>query len=324
MNNYLLFLFLILQVIIGFLIIFDFQSICRSKKIRVCNEYTDVVISLTSCPKRLNDTETTLTSLLNGSLLPKSIIFNIPYVSLKGEEYIIPDWLLTMCKQYPIITINRCEDYGPATKIIPTLIKYKDVPDQKIIYLDNDQIYPIHFIRDFLNDYKDENAVLARAGWNVEFYEKYVCNSKLTQYLLKFKYNFPIILILLSLIFFGLKGMLITSNIVVALLIVLILFSITKKCNRDIVSGCKGVLVKPKFFILDKLLEINNYPNEVKFHDDIFLSGHLNENGIKRVVKSRKIAFPVIASSHFKYALRNTNNAEEVNRCIGIQTFNNW
>lgn len=84
-----------------------------------------------------------LNSSLQQSRKPVLIILNIPYVFARTrEEYTIP----THVSQY--VCVNQIEiDYGPGTKIIPTIHFLKDKGyesnDTRIIYLDDDIQYPI-------------------------------------------------------------------------------------------------------------------------------------------------------------------------------------
>ena len=73
----------------------------------------------------------------NQSFDDYEIHFNIPDENkLTKEKYIIPDWLL----EYPKIKIFRTEDFGPATKLIPTVERIVD-NDTIIVVVDDDLIY---------------------------------------------------------------------------------------------------------------------------------------------------------------------------------------
>ncbi len=76
------------------------------------------MVSLTSLPSRLPYIATTLKSLLRQERLPKRIRLNLPAFSKREQTaYVIPDWL----KNLQSVEIVSCEDYGPATKLIPSL-----------------------------------------------------------------------------------------------------------------------------------------------------------------------------------------------------------
>lgn len=103
------------------------------------------VITLTTIPSRLSATHDTGIKMCINSLMnqkyskPYEIHFNIPY-TLKhtGEAYVIPDWLKNL--QGPKLKIFRTEDYGPITKLYPTVER---VTDSKtiIIVTDDDLVY---------------------------------------------------------------------------------------------------------------------------------------------------------------------------------------
>lgn len=113
---------------------FDARALNKRKLARV-------VVSLTTTPKRLLNIDETLKSLLDQSMQANKIYLCIPYrFSKTGEPYIIPPYL----QDLQSIEIVRCEDYGPATKLLPVLNKVSH--DNIIIYLDDDNIYPYRLI----------------------------------------------------------------------------------------------------------------------------------------------------------------------------------
>lgn len=102
-----------------------------------------VVFTLTTMPKDIYNLQEVLWSLGNQSIRPDAIYLNVPMVNIRtNEPYTIPPYLNDM----PHITINRCEDYGPLTKLFPTLLKETD-PDTIIITVDDDRIYPPSLLR---------------------------------------------------------------------------------------------------------------------------------------------------------------------------------
>lgn len=107
-----------------------------------------IYISLTTVPDRLTLPEHTynmtqcLESLLNQATNQEyKVIFNIPYrYKAKDQDYVIPDWLNALEQSNSKLVINRCEDYGPTTKIIGTLL-YSNNPEDTLIIVDDDQYY---------------------------------------------------------------------------------------------------------------------------------------------------------------------------------------
>lgn len=100
-----------------------------------CN--SRVVVSLTTIPKRIKYLPKIIECIKNQTYQPDKIYINIPYYfKRKNEYYQIPtDW-----KFDDNIYITRCEDYGPATKLIGSLEFEKD-DDTIIITIDDDHNY---------------------------------------------------------------------------------------------------------------------------------------------------------------------------------------
>lgn len=106
-----------------------------------------VVISFTTLPNRINKIKPMLNSLLDQTVKVDQIALNVPY-NHKGVKYNIPD------EYKDIVNIFRVgKDYGPGTKIIPTLLREGEC-DTKIIYLDDNLVYGEDFIETLLNESK--------------------------------------------------------------------------------------------------------------------------------------------------------------------------
>ena len=110
-------------------------------------EYNErVILTMTTIPNRLKepsmkDVMNILTNLSYGNY---QIHFNIPFVNKKTEEeYEIPEWLEQL--QSDKLKIYRTEDYGPITKILPTVLRINDL-NQLIITVDDDLEYMDGFI----------------------------------------------------------------------------------------------------------------------------------------------------------------------------------
>lgn len=125
-----------------------------------------VILSLTTIPSRINkETNNTLQfvldSLENLTYEEYEVHLNVPLVYKKtGEEYKIPTWL-TNTKR---LKIFRTEDYGPATKLVPTVKRVEDL-NCIIVVLDDDLSYEKDFIEFHLTKRKlYPNAALGFAG----------------------------------------------------------------------------------------------------------------------------------------------------------------
>lgn len=144
----------------------------------------EIVISLSTVPERLSNNSMDLNpymsikSLLELDFEKYEIHFNIPFINKKtGKNYIIPDWLNYLKEENSKLKIFRCEDYGPPTKIIPTLLRVKN-PEAYIIVCDDDHAYAKDIIQNHLikhEEYKD--CVLGFAGLCSGDPNLYFCTS---------------------------------------------------------------------------------------------------------------------------------------------------
>ena len=97
-----------------------------------------IVISLTTSPVRIRAMRDMLMALAAQDGGVAEILLNLPYrFARTGEPYDIPDWIAAI----PNLRINRCPDYGPATKLLGALECEAD-PDTLIITVDDDVLYP--------------------------------------------------------------------------------------------------------------------------------------------------------------------------------------
>ena len=123
----------------------------------------DIVVSLTTIPSRIGVIDHALKGLLDQSRPPRKIVLNVPYRSLREDcAYEVPEHLEGLRG----IEIRRCEDMGPATKAIPTLLA--EEADQVVMVVDDDRIYP----RDAVEGIEKAAAALpdcavCYAGWTV-------------------------------------------------------------------------------------------------------------------------------------------------------------
>lgn len=125
---------------------------------------SDIVVSLTSIPSRIDSIDDTLKSLMSQSRQPARIVLNVPKFSRREQvAYVVPERL----RRLKALDIRECdEDWGPATKIIPTLLA--EAPDQPILIVDDDRIYPPSAIATIeAQSRRMPDAALAFAGWIV-------------------------------------------------------------------------------------------------------------------------------------------------------------
>ena len=115
------------------------------------------VVSFTTSPTRIGKCGPMIHSILDQTRKPDLFLLNIPEVfSRTGETYQVPKYIRKS------LTVNRIEtDYGPATKILPTVAYLKDSANAtahkldldptktRIIYLDDDIAYPLKMIETY-------------------------------------------------------------------------------------------------------------------------------------------------------------------------------
>lgn len=136
----------------------------RSKK-KIGKQQSDIIVTLSTIPSRIDLIDPTIMSLLDQTVLPKFIYINVPKFSRREQcEYIIPEKFLN----HPIIRIIHSEkDWGPATKSIPAIQKEKET-NTPLLILDDDYIYHRRLIETYQkheNDYKE--SVICLRGWNL-------------------------------------------------------------------------------------------------------------------------------------------------------------
>ena len=204
-----------------------------------------VVVSLTTIPSRLTRLRPTLNSLLTQDYQPTAIYLAVPSQSMREQKpYQMPEWL----PEYPAVTVIDCErDWGPASKLLPTLLAERERPDTMIIVVDDDNVYPREMVRTFVQfSQRLPDAALCFRGHVVSGGWK---ESRAV---------------------FGTR--------------------VSAPTRMDIVTGCGGVLVKPRFFD-GAVFDYDGAPPSAFFVDDIWISGHLARRGVRRYLIPSPAAF---------------------------------
>ena len=121
-----------------------------------------IYISLTTIPPRLKYIQSTINSLLYQTVNPDKIILHIPH---QYDNYDIPNE--DEINALTGVTINRCKDYGPATKLLAMSGIDLDIDDY-IIVCDDDRMYEPNMIRDFIIKHKSNpGKVYSQARWDI-------------------------------------------------------------------------------------------------------------------------------------------------------------
>lgn len=94
----------------------------------------DYVISLTTIPSRMERLAETIVQMRRQSVPPAEVVVFIPkrYRRPEFTDFTVPRFP-SWCK---IVRVE--DDFGPATKILPALEAYRDMP---VLYCDDDQVY---------------------------------------------------------------------------------------------------------------------------------------------------------------------------------------
>ena len=103
-----------------------------------------IIVSLTSYGERLNNLPVVLNTIFTQTLLPDIVVLNLAY------EEVLPERVEAYLNSHNV-EINRVPDTKVYKKLIPTLKKY---PNDCIISIDDDWLYPAQMIEDFINVHK--------------------------------------------------------------------------------------------------------------------------------------------------------------------------
>ena len=221
-----------------------------------------IVVCLTTTPSRAPQLTATLKSLFAQSVAPRTIRLHLPTWSRReNRAYEIPPWLESLSS----IEIVRCEDCGPATKLMPAL---RDLdPDQLLLVVDDDMLYPPTLVADM-----EEAAgrlpghAICSSGWIVpaDLADRpTTLRSHLTQ-------TPPAPLL----------ATLVRTPVAV-----------------DIMQGFSGYLVRPRFFDAEVITTHAQAPPAAFFVDDVWFSAHCR---VPKIVRpARRFCFDRWRSQRF-------------------------
>ena len=130
--------------------------ITSSEAMNFVKDRPRIVISLTTIPRRLDLLAETTKNLNEQTMKPDEIALNVPHVFKRtDEEY-------DMSKIHSFFTVYRCEDYGPATKFFPTLMR--EGKNTLLIVLDDDIEYKKDMVEKIYNKYLQNKNSLQCGG----------------------------------------------------------------------------------------------------------------------------------------------------------------
>ncbi len=210
----------------------------------------DIILSLTTMPERLKSANfrKVLESFFFQTVKPKEIRLNIPYTLKRtGQAYEVPAVLSGLP-----ITIERCEDEGPATKYLTTLRRIVD-PKQRIAIYDDDSFMPVNWIEkmDILTQ-SDPRTCFTTVGYKAA--ELFKANPR---------------------DFENVYGKISQER--------QLMFDLARQRYRqaisaediDIVTGWSGYVIRPNMVDVAALSDFDTMPKDAFFVDDIVMSGCL-------------------------------------------------
>ncbi len=236
-----------------------FTSLRKFDSLAAARDRADVVVALTTIPSRLPFLGPTLKSLLAQSVTPRAVLIHLPKRSRRERvEYHVPDDLHDL----KVVEVVRCEDWGPATKILPALLSSQ--AHQRIISVDDDRIYRPNFIEDLLTA-ADEHPEAAIG----------CCGLRVPHDRVDHRMN------LVQRTFEGLrlgKGVSLRGA------------RLRTPMEVDVLHGYGGLLVRPRFFDLDALADFDAAPAAAWLEDDTWFAAHCTAR--KLIVPGRPASFP--------------------------------
>jgi len=120
-------------------------------------ETKQIIISLTSWKKRIQNVPMVIQSILTGTKPPDKIVLNLSTDEFLLKDKELPTYLL-MLKETNKIEINWVKENTKAfKKIIPTMKLY---PESVVISIDDDIIYPEFFLEKMVSKYNETGNII--------------------------------------------------------------------------------------------------------------------------------------------------------------------
>jgi hypothetical protein len=123
-----------------------------------------ILASMTTIPSRIDRIRPALESVIGQTVAIENIEVNVPYVCARtNQSYVMPTWLERMDR----VKVFRTDDYGPITKVAPTLLRHKDEQHTYIWSVDDDIAYPSNQLEMLQRcHHPEEVRILCRYGGN--------------------------------------------------------------------------------------------------------------------------------------------------------------
>lgn len=110
-----------------------------------------IIVSLTSWIRRIDNVPIVIESILKNTILPDKIVLNLSLEEFPNRELDLPLAVQEIINNHTIEVIWNLGNTKAFKKIIPTMDKY---PNDAIISIDDDYIYPKDFIETFVKKHK--------------------------------------------------------------------------------------------------------------------------------------------------------------------------
>jgi hypothetical protein len=205
-----------------------------------------LVVCLTTTPTRIDLLAPTLASLFAQTRPPRRIDLHLPAFSAReGRAYAIPRWLARLAAA-GAVTIVRTADHGPATKLLPALARHR--PGTPLLVIDDDVIFPRRYVAEMEAwARRFPEAVVAASGWVVPD-DRIDRPTTLVSNLLE-RPPTPI------------PGTRLVRG---------------QPRRVDVVQGCGGYVVRPRFFDPRSVHDFAGAPDAARWVDDVWISAHAN------------------------------------------------
>ncbi len=222
-------------------------------------ERSNVIVGLTTIPSRLPFLVPTLKSLLLQNVPPGKILLHLPKHSRRERiEYTVPGEL----EGLEVIQIVRCPDWGPATKILPALLDGD--PDQRVVAVDDDRIYRRTLLEDLVTASEHHpDAAVGCFGLIVPLDRVDRRKGLVGRTIEGLRYG---------------RGVSLRGS------------RMRRALPVDILHGYGGVMVRPRFFDLDDLADLQSAPEAAWLEDDTWFAAHCHAP--KLIVPNRPGSFP--------------------------------
>lgn len=224
-----------------------------------------LIVSLSTLPGRIRFLRVQLRFLYSQTKRPDAIYVVVPYNSLRGKGvYAIPQELYEEADKGRIVLLRTAVDWGPASKLIPTLQVETD-PRTIIITVDDDVDYPPtlleHLYRAALR--RPDAAIGLKGYWlppSNATAER--CDPRDWSHVEKREYGY-----------YSHENLLYTDAA-----------STDRDVEVHVLGGLLGVAYRSGFFDLRRLTDFEDWPGGAVFVDDDWISSVLDSAQVPRVV----------------------------------------